>query len=240
MLIALATLILAGLVVAYIALPLVRGTAEESTATPEVKAFPANVPVEDLLFEHEATLKMLRDLDFDFEMGKLSEADYRELRARYAAQGVAVLQRLDEVALEGVDAEIEDEIEQEVRRLREAVPVQPVAVADGHVSEQAQFSPDGLDEEIEREIQRLRRREPTQVIAGPPPVTTPATAPEPAPVRMSAPTGKCPECGHPVRRADKFCANCGASLTLRCPSCGAVAAPQDRFCAGCGTAIKRR
>ncbi|OGO42354.1 MAG: hypothetical protein A2Z04_05195 [Chloroflexi bacterium RBG_16_57_9] len=248
MLTALAALILAGLVVAFIAYPLARGTETEEVFAPQVDVLTANIPVEDLLFEHEANLKTLRDLDFDFQMGKLSETDYRELRARYAAQGVAVLQQLDEVAVDGVqtEAEIEDEIEQEISRLRSVQPaVQPVQaalVSNGHVTETTSPSLDGLDEEIEREVQRLRQPQTDPVVAAPAParMAPPVKTREPVPARPVSRAPKCPECGRGVQMADKFCSNCGTVLTAQCPSCGVVASPEDRFCARCGTAIPGR
>jgi len=42
------------------------------------------------------TLDTIRDLDFDFQTGKVLEADYRAWRERYAAQGAALLRTLDE------------------------------------------------------------------------------------------------------------------------------------------------
>jgi|GEM_PF-186632 len=250
MLIALAALILAGLVIAFIAYPLARATETEEGFAPEVEILSVDTPVEDLLFEHEANLKTLRDLDFDFQMGKLSETDYRELRARYAAQGVAVLQQLDEMAVGAAqtEAEIETEIEQEIRRLRSARPaVQPIpaaGVSNGHVTEALLPAPDGLDAEIEQEIQRFRQLKTEPMVEAPAPVPTrlapPARAHKPVPARPVARVRKCPECGRSVQMADRFCANCGVALTAQCPACGAVASPEDRFCARCGTAIQDR
>ncbi len=51
---------------------------------------------QDRLFaEREALLQALRDLDLDRATGKLSDADYAGLAARYRAQAIAVLGRLD-------------------------------------------------------------------------------------------------------------------------------------------------
>jgi hypothetical protein len=61
--------------------------------------------LENLLFEREATLTAIRDLQFDRAMGKLSEADFAELDARYRARAVAILQRLDALGAPSADAE---------------------------------------------------------------------------------------------------------------------------------------
>jgi hypothetical protein len=51
----------------------------------------------DLYIQREGTYATLKDLDFDFETGKLIEQDYRELRARYSAEAARILTRIDEL-----------------------------------------------------------------------------------------------------------------------------------------------
>ena len=69
-----------------------------------------------LLEERERTLEAIRELDFDFRMGKLEDDDYRTIRSRYEADAVAVISQLDE----GNDRAdpIEDLIEQEIADVR--------------------------------------------------------------------------------------------------------------------------
>jgi hypothetical protein len=45
--------------------------------------------------EREAALRALRDLAFDHATGKMSDADYEELRLRHEAAAIDVLRRLD-------------------------------------------------------------------------------------------------------------------------------------------------
>jgi len=42
-------------------------------------------------------LAAIKELELDFQMGKLSAEDYQALRAKYEAQAVAVLKELDKV-----------------------------------------------------------------------------------------------------------------------------------------------
>jgi len=51
----------------------------------------------DLYIQREGTYATLKDLDFDFETGKLIDQDYRELRARYSAEAARILTRIDEL-----------------------------------------------------------------------------------------------------------------------------------------------
>ncbi len=188
----------------------------------------ADSRLSDLLSERDAVLQAIRDLDFDYRLGKLSDEDYKALRAQYTARGVVILQQLDAAAglageaVAGAES-LDEEIEAEVQRLRrrpapaEAQPTAPAAA--------------DLEAEIEAEVRRLRAR-PKPAAAPTPQVQQVATA-APAGTR-SEPAGHCPECGQPYLLGDKFCARCGHELARMCPSCGAVAAPEDRFCSQCG------
>lgn len=50
----------------------------------------------DLQSEREMALSALRDLEDDRATGKVSEADYEALQARYTQRGVEVLKKLDQ------------------------------------------------------------------------------------------------------------------------------------------------
>lgn len=71
-----------------------------------------------LLEERERTLEAIRELDFDFRMGKLEDDDYRKIRSRYEADAIAVIKKLDEG--NGRADPIEDLIEQEIAAVRRA------------------------------------------------------------------------------------------------------------------------
>ena len=49
---------------------------------------------------------------------------------------------------------------------------------------------------------------------------------------------QCPRCQAENREERRFCAECGASLSLTCPSCGFSNEPSEKFCGGCGQALK--
>lgn len=54
----------------------------------------------------------LRDLEFDYRMGKLSEGDYRELKEKYRLEALALLDQLDK------REELGERLEQEVEARR--------------------------------------------------------------------------------------------------------------------------
>lgn len=53
--------------------------------------------LEDLLSAREATYSAIKDLEADHAMGKLSDADYQNLRVKYEGKALAILQKLDAI-----------------------------------------------------------------------------------------------------------------------------------------------
>jgi hypothetical protein len=90
-------LLLAIATIAFIAYPLFTGKGLFSTN----RGAEAD-RLADLLARRDGVLRAIADLDFDFQVGKLAESDYRPLRAKYMAQGVAILQELDALGASGV------------------------------------------------------------------------------------------------------------------------------------------
>jgi hypothetical protein len=68
-------------------------TQRESGAPPEVPT----TTLDSLQAQREAILMSLRDLDFDFQTGKLVEADYQAQRDLLMERGAAVLREIDAV-----------------------------------------------------------------------------------------------------------------------------------------------
>ena len=71
-----------------------------------------------LLEEREMLYETIRELDFDYRMGKVEEDDYRQARARYEAQAVAVLKALDQTEGRGGGDAVEAGVEREIAALR--------------------------------------------------------------------------------------------------------------------------
>jgi hypothetical protein len=83
----------------------------------------ASDPVlETLVVQRDSTYAAIKDLEFDHAMNKLSDADYKSLRAKYEAKAVAILQELDSMAASHkrhARPSLNDEsIEQQVRQMR--------------------------------------------------------------------------------------------------------------------------
>lgn len=158
--------------------------------------------------ERDQVLRALRDLDFDYSLGKLLQEDYAPLRAELVSRGAEALKKLDALA-------------------KAPQPAQPPAVSDQAIEAaiaarrqgrspgvgQAPQPPAVPDEAIETAIAARRQSRPNA-------------------------TGQaCPRCGAAVQPDDRFCPRCGAALAARCPKCGTPAEAGDQFCGKCGTQL---
>jgi hypothetical protein len=76
----------------YLLVPLVREGGASAPAELDTRS-----ELEDLYIQREGVYSTLKELEFDFETGKLMEEDFRELRSRYAAEAVRILARIDDL-----------------------------------------------------------------------------------------------------------------------------------------------
>jgi hypothetical protein len=172
--------------------------------------------LEEVEARYQALLDAIRDLMFDYEMGKVSTEDYETLLNRTKLEAAGVRRHIDQLkrsSTEAIDAALEAEIETLI----------------------AQTSPAGLNghepllREVETEIELLKQVKPGQPTDHAP--------------RFSQDGLICPQCAQPVQSGDAFCARCGHSLAELevkeniCPECGYEYQPDDAFCARCGMAL---
>ncbi len=95
-------IILGIVLLVYLAYPLF-----SKTPAQPMELEPGEARVQTLLLERERSYAALAELDEDYETGKLSEADYRELRAALLQETAHVIQQLETNAKADVEAEIE-------------------------------------------------------------------------------------------------------------------------------------
>lgn len=81
----------------------------------------------ELLEQRDMIYGAIRELDFDYRMGKVEDDDYQQTRARYTAQAVEVMKALDKTngradqpdpAASPKSRETEDQIEKEIAAIR--------------------------------------------------------------------------------------------------------------------------
>lgn len=74
-----------------------------------------------LIEQRDMVYEAIRELDFDYRMGKVEADDYRQTRARYTARAVEFMKALDNAAAESPDdpaESLDDQIEREIAAIR--------------------------------------------------------------------------------------------------------------------------
>ena len=85
----------------YVVSPLFKGSDTILTVDP------AEARMQMLYLEREQSYSALADLDEDYEAGKLSDADYKEMRAELMQDTARIVSQLEAAAQTDVEAEIE-------------------------------------------------------------------------------------------------------------------------------------
>jgi rubrerythrin len=93
--------------------------------------------LEELHSRRDTTYSMLKELEFDYQSGILTEEDYRDLEKRYKRKGISLLKDIDQL---GEGPGLDDEIEKQIGKLRR--PESKAA---------------GPDDKIEKQIGNLRQ-----------------------------------------------------------------------------------
>ncbi len=86
-----------------------RDTESISSQSREIKGM-------ELEKQKEDVYAAIKEMDFDFGMGKISEEDYQELRSQYKAKALEIMKEADRVDKKD---DMDAAIEREVQRLRE-------------------------------------------------------------------------------------------------------------------------
>jgi hypothetical protein len=90
----------------YVLAPLFR----DSEGNPDADLM-AETEVDRLLSRKTGIYRNIRDLEFEYAMGRLSETDFRRLEADYKNDAALILQKIDQLGIsESLDEEIEKEI----------------------------------------------------------------------------------------------------------------------------------
>lgn len=136
--------------------------------------------VSALLAERDRVINALQELDFDFALGKIPEADYPLQRAALLQNGAEILRKLDALQIQApADHDMEARIEAAIAaRKAEVAYVRPAPNG-------SRVAANGPDDDLEALI-ASRRRE-----------------------RHEKAAGFCAQCGQPLQKSDRFCPKCG-------------------------------
>ena len=210
------TLVACGLlalgVLAYMISPMLDGSARR----PRIAGF-AWSRRDDLLKKKDFIYSSIRELNIDYNMGKLAAEDHEALRQEYMKEASDVLDELDRTAVS--DLPVEEQIEEavrEIRQRREPVSGEALTVDDEAAEEKSVEDEAAVDE----------------AVVDAPAEDAPAEEARPAPSARVQECGICRTVNDP---SANYCIGCGASLkTITCAGCGAENPASARFCAQCG------
>lgn len=84
---------------------------------------PPLLPVEDdrltdLLARKDSAVRALKELEFDHQVGKISEEDYQRFNQRLSRQAITLIQQLEKIKPESV--ELDERLETEIAQRRQA------------------------------------------------------------------------------------------------------------------------
>ena len=77
--------------------------------------------------QKDSLYSAIKDIEFDYGLGKLTTEDYEELKLQYKLEAVNVLKELDEIAKTGgfnsIDSEIENEISAQRKKVLSSIKI---------------------------------------------------------------------------------------------------------------------
>ncbi len=199
--------LVAGLIVWALALilyPLWRQTGSQPVAL--AAPLPGQTPAE-IEARYQATLASIKDLMFDYEMGKLTHDDYNNLLASSKTEAARLRQMLDRVAL---STDISPEINAQIEAL----------VADTRRTPLNRNGNRAMLKQIDRNISQLKTS------------NGHCTTCHHCNGRVLLGDSFCPSCGLALSNGQLKTA-----APNTCQKCSAPVEPADAFCAGCGTAL---
>jgi hypothetical protein len=102
----------------------------------------------ELHSRQDTTYFMLKELEFDFQSGILTEEDYRDLEVRYKRKAISILKDADNMEK---GTEVEGDIEEQVKKLR--------LVKSSNLNDQKvrRGQSSNFDREVEEEVSKLRK-----------------------------------------------------------------------------------
>ena len=208
-----AGVIIVAIAVALVAYPILR----PSDLAQQVSEDSQQKEVDALAAQRDETLQAIKDLEFDYRVGKVSAEDFNAFLARLKTQAAEILKRMDALQTQG-EPTLTDALEEEIASMRQGIPAPPAPAIHRGAAVREGTSPvevATLENELEAEIGQVRRQG-----SG----TTSARV--------------CSHCGHTAAPEDRFCGHCRLALPEKvatvCAHCGTPRKPADRFCGKCG------
>jgi DNA-directed RNA polymerase subunit RPC12/RpoP len=203
--------------------------------------------LEEYQARYQAALAAIKDLMFDYEMGKVSAEDHQALLYKVKLEAAKLREQIDLLSHDTeTESPLDAEIEERLAQLRGSkLKEQEAAVLTEVDAEIELLKQTELLAEVDAEIELLKQAQTNNLTC---PNCNKSCQPDALfcsgcgqPLPKTQENG-CPECGHAVQPGDAFCSNCGQPLPQLqeniCPECGHAPQPDDLFCPKCGTTLK--
>jgi ribosomal protein S27AE len=139
--------------------------------------------ISTLLAERDQVVATIKELDDDYNLGKIPTENYPTQRLTLLQNGAEILRKIDDHQLEPAGMTAED-------RLEAAIVAHRLTLDTSHspVRKNGNAVPPVPDDDLEQRIASRRRS------------------------MLGRASGFCPKCGRPVQVSDRFCPRCGATL----------------------------
>ena len=111
-------LIIVMAVAVFISIPFFRRRVEEDSEDPDQPKGDREAELNRLNAEKESFLAAIKEVDFDYKVGKLTKEDYQELETKYKTGAALLLQRIENLEAEMSNVGLKDELEEEIRKTR--------------------------------------------------------------------------------------------------------------------------
>jgi hypothetical protein len=162
-------------VVIFISRPLMECSATSASYTEQ--------DISTLLAERDQVVATLKELDDDYNLGKIPTEIYPTQRHALLQNGADILRQIDSYQMTSATGTAEDRLEAAIvaRRLTSDG-------AQNSIKKNGNAVPPVPDDDLEQKIASHRR------------------------LRQGKAGGFCPKCGKPVQEVDRFCPKCGATL----------------------------
>lgn len=132
-------LLLLGIAAVAVAWPLVQERRAPAAVELAEEALPTADPLVELQAQRDSIYQAIRELRFDFQVGKVSEADYKVFDSTLRGNAAAVLQQIALLKQAEADPVLDASLEAEIAALRHVNgsgpgPMTPAAVAVGEAA----------------------------------------------------------------------------------------------------------
>ena len=107
----------------YVIIPIVRGRLIKGSKSDEKDLLDGlnHDDYYDLIKKRDLIINEIRDIDFDFGLGKLNARDYNEIKDKYRYKAASILREIDEMEDFEIDSNTSDSIENEILHVKESI-----------------------------------------------------------------------------------------------------------------------